>query len=200
MRIFVRFVLTSPVVLLIGLIQRDSLLLRFGITNWIPAFLGTEMGFSESQYLTAFSMLVGGDSRVLYFRLDRRSSAEQAGDRWLYRAAVAGGADLQFTWEMRATTVLLIVTGLMGGLIYGPQLIVNILTQNVVPLKAAGVAVGFVVSLDTSSASLLRTWLCRYLQRCLSWGASFTVLCLIALAGAAITAFRGRHEKKIVKA
>ena len=96
--------------------------------------------------------------------------------------------------------VLLIVTGLMGGLIYGPQLIVNILTLNVVPLKAAGVAVGFVGLFGYIVGELAANLVMPILAEMLSWGASFTVLCLIALAGAAIYLFLGRYEKKIVKA
>lgn len=200
MRIFVRFVLTSPVVLLIGLINAILYFLRFGITNWIPAFLGTEMGFSESQYLTAFSMLewVAIPGCFIFAWIAIKAPNKQAIVGCVGLLLLAALIFIYMGNE--SYPVLLIVTGLMGGLIYGPQLIVNILTLNVVPLKAAGVAVGFVGLFGYIVGELAANLVMPILAEMLSWGASFTVLCLIALAGATIYLFLGSYEKKIVKA
>lgn len=48
-------VFTNPVVLILAAINAMLYCLRFGILNWMPAFLGTEMGFSRPQYSMAFS-------------------------------------------------------------------------------------------------------------------------------------------------
>ncbi len=59
-------------------------------------------------------------------------------------------AAIVFVYERLTATgspnyfLLLVIAGILGSLIYGPQLIVNILTINFVPLNVAGTAIGFV--------------------------------------------------------
>lgn len=199
-RTFVRFVLTSPVVLLIGIINAILYFLRFGITNWIPAFLGTEMGFSEAEYLLAFSMLewvaIPGCFIFAWIavKLPNRQSIVGC-------VGLLGLAGLVFVYMNNTNyAVLLIVTGVMGGLIYGPQLIVNIMTLNVVPLKAAGVAVGFVGLFGYIVGELCANLVMPILAENLSWGASFTFLCGIAVVGAILYLLLSNPERKVVKA
>ncbi|MGX1792566.1 MFS transporter [Microbacterium sp. NPDC055312] len=200
LRVFVKFVLTSPVVLLIGLINAILYFLRFGITNWIPAFLGTEMGFSEAEYLSAFSVLewIAIPGCFVFAWIAVKAPNKQAVVGCVGLLLLAG---LIFVYMGNTSyPVLLIVTGLMGGLIYGPQLIVNILTLNVVPLRAAGVAVGFVGLFGYIVGELAANLVMPILAQHLSWAASFTVLCAIAVIGAVIYLLLSRYERRIVKA
>lgn len=200
LRVFTRFVLTSPVVLLIGLINAILYFLRFGITNWIPAFLGTEMGFTEAEYLSAFSVLewIAIPGCFVFAWIAVKAPNRQALVGCVGLTALAG---LVFIYMSNTSyPVLLVVTGLMGGLIYGPQLIVNILTLNVVPLRAAGVAVGFVGLFGYIVGELAANLVMPLLAQHLSWTASFTVLCGIALLGAVIYLLLSRFERRIVKA
>lgn len=135
---FYRFVITSPVVLIVALINAILYFLRFGILNWMPAFLGTEMGFEKYQYLTAFSVLEWVAIPGCFFFAWVAIKAPN-------RQSIVGSIGLiglaALVWVYMGNhnyVVLLIVSGLMGALIYGPRLIVNIMTLNVVPLKAAG--------------------------------------------------------------
>lgn len=199
-RTFVRFVLTSPVVLLIGVINAILYFLRFGITNWIPAFLGTEMGFSEVEYLTAFATLewiaIPGCFVFAWIAVKMPNRQSIVGAIGLI--ALAG---LIFVYMGNTSyPVLLVVTGLMGGLIYGPQLIVNIMTLNVVPLKAAGVAVGFVGLFGYIVGELCANLVMPLLAENLSWTASFIVLGALALAGALLYLLLSKPERRIVKA
>lgn len=199
-RTFVRFVLTSPVVLLIGLINAILYFLRFGITNWIPAFLGTEMGFTEAEYLTAFSMLewIAIPGCFIFAWIAVKAPNKQALVGCIGLVMLAG---LIFVYMGNTSfPMLLVVTGLMGGLIYGPQLIVNILTLNVVPLRAAGVAVGFVGLFGYLVGELAANLVMPILADNLGWVASFTVLCAIALSGALVYLLLSRFERRIVKA
>lgn len=200
MRTFVKFVLTAPVVLMIAAINAILYFLRFGITNWIPAFLGTEMGFSETEYLTAFSMLewVAIPGCFIFAWIAVKAPNRQTVVGCVGLLVLAG---LIFVYMGNTSyPVLLIVTALMGGLIYGPQLIVNILTLNVVPLRAAGVAVGFVGLFGYIVGELAANLVMPILAQHLSWGASFTVLCVIAVLGAVLYLSLSRSERRIVKA
>jgi OPA family glycerol-3-phosphate transporter-like MFS transporter len=200
LRTFVRSVLTSPVVLLIAVINAILYFLRFGITNWIPAFLGTEMGFSEAEYLTAFSVLewiaIPGCFFFAWVALKVPN-----------RQALVGGvslivlAGLVFVYMgTHSFPALLVVTGFLGALIYGPQLIVNIMTLNVVPLRAAGVAVGFVGLFGYLVGELAANLLMPIIAESLSWGASFSFLCGVAVVGGLLYLLLSRFERRIVTA
>lgn len=197
---FWRFVLTSPVVLIVALINAILYFLRFGILNWMPAFLGTEMGFTEAQYLTAFSVLEWVAIPGCFFFAWVAIKAPN-------RQSIVGSVGLislaGLVWVYMGNTsypVLLVISGLMGALIYGPQLIVNIMTLNVVPLKAAGAAVGFVGLFGYIVGEMAANLIMPILADKLSWNASFFVLFALSLLGGALYLLISRYEKKIVKA
>lgn len=197
---FLRFVLTSPVVLLVGVINAILYFLRFGILNWMPAFLGTEMGFTENQYLMAFSVLewvaIPGCFFFAWVALKAPNKQAIVGCTGLFALAA-------LVWVYMGNTsypVLLIVSGLMGILIYGPQLIVNIMTLNVVPLRAAGAAVGFVGLFGYIVGEMAANLVMPILAQHLNWTASLTVLFGIAILGGLLYLLVSRYEKKIVKA
>ena len=97
-------------------------------------------------------------------------------------------------------TVLLVVSGLMGTFIYGPQLIINILTLNVVPLRAAGVAVGFVGLFGYIVGEMAANLVMPILAEVLDWNASFVLLSAFAVLGAALYLSLTKREQKIVQA
>ena len=199
-RTFRRFVLTSPVVLIVALINAILYFLRFGILNWMPAFLGTEMGFAEHEYLTAFSVLewvaIPGCFFFAWIAIQAPNQQSIVGC-----IGLLGLAALVWVYMGNQNyTVLLIISGLMGALIYGPQLIVNIMTLNVVPLKAAGAAVGFVGLFGYIVGEMAANLVMPILAENLSWTASFMVLCALAVVGGALYLSISRYEKKIVKA
>ena len=196
---FVHFVLLSPVVLIVGLINAILYFLRFGILNWMPAFLGTEMGFSESQYLMAFSILewmaIPGCFIFAWIAIKAPNRQSIVG----FIGLIALAALVFFYMGNTSYPLLLAATGLMGGLIYGPQLIVNIMTLNVVPLKAAGVAVGFVGLFGYIVGEMAANLVMPILAERLSWTASFTLLSAFAVIGGLLYLSLSRYEKKIVK-
>jgi OPA family glycerol-3-phosphate transporter-like MFS transporter len=78
--------------------------------------------------------------------------------------------------------LLLVSSGLMGALIYGPQLIVNILTLNFVPLRTAGVAIGFVGLFGYIVGELCANLIMPLLAETFNWTASLTFLAGLAAA------------------
>ncbi|MGO1316135.1 MAG: MFS transporter [Cellulomonadaceae bacterium] len=200
LKTFVRYVLTSPVVLIVATINAILYFLRFGILNWMPAFLGTEMGFSEQQYLTAFSVLewmaIPGCFLFAWIAVKAPNRQSVVGCIGLF--ALAGL--VYFYMGNTSYPLLLIATGLMGGLIYGPQLIVNIMTLNVVPLKAAGIAVGFVGLFGYIIGEMAANLVMPILAQHLDWTASFVLLSVFAAAGAVLYLSLAKFEKRIVKA
>lgn len=95
--------------------------------------------------------------------------------------------------------LLLICSGLMGALIYGPQLIVNILTLNFVPLKAAGVAIGFVGLSGYIVGELGANLIMPILAEAFSWSASLTFLAAFSLGTSGLYLSLQKREAKTVR-
>lgn len=173
-------VFTSPVILTLAAINAMLYFLRFGILNWMPAFLGTEMGFSQPQYSMAFSILewiaIPGSFFFAWLSVAMPNRQSVVGFIGLL---ILGGLIL-FYMGNNSYPLLLVSSGLMGALIYGPQLIVNILTLNFVPLKTAGVAVGFVGLFGYIVGELCANLVMPLLAETFNWTASLTFLAALA--------------------
>lgn len=193
-------VLTNRMVLTVALINATLYFLRFGVLNWMPAFLGTEMGFTQTQYSTAFSMLewIAIPGSFLFAWISVKLPNKQTIVGFIGLVILAG---LIFVYMgNHSYPILLIVSGLMGALIYGPQLIVNILTLNFVPLRAAGVAVGFVGLFGYIVGELCANLIMPILAEKFSWTASFFFLCAVSLVAAFLYLSLSRSEKAVVRA
>lgn len=118
--------------------------LRFGILNWIPIYLADERGLSTHAAATVMSVFEwGAIPGVLAFALiahlwpSRTSSA--AAIAMVVFALVVG-----IYSSTTSPTLLAVSAGTLGALVYGPQVIINILTLAFVSPRAIGVAVGWV--------------------------------------------------------
>lgn len=195
-----RYVFTNPLILTIGFINAILYFLRFGVQNWMPAFLGTEMGYTEQQYTMAFSVLewvaIPGSFFFAWVAIKLPNRQALVGGIGL----LALGA-LVFTYRTTTDyTMLLIISGIMGALIYGPQLIINILTLNFVPLKASGTAVGFVGLFGYIVGELAANLVMPFLAERFSWNVSFIFLASTAVLAAVLYFSLSKREKEVVKA
>ena len=96
-------------------------------------------------------------------------------------------------------SLLLVTAGLMGMLVYGPQLIVNVLTLNLVPLRAAGVAVGFVGLGGYLVGELSANLVMPLLAERFSWTVSLTFLAAIAAATSMLYLSLRNYEGETVR-
>lgn len=192
-------VFTNPVVLTVAAVNALLYLLRFGILNWMPAFLGTEMGFSQAQYSTAFSALewiaIPGSFFFAWLSVKYPNKQSIVG---FWGLVLLAGLIL-FYMGNREYTLLLVCTGLMGALIYGPQLIVNIMTLNFVSLKAAGVAVGFVGLFGYIVGEVCANLIMPILAEVFNWTASLTFLAGISIIAAFLYLSLRKREARIVQ-
>lgn len=187
-------VFTNRTILTLGLINALLYFLRFGILNWMPAFLGTEMGFTPAQYSMAFSALewVAIPGSFLFAWLSVRLPNRQSIVGCAGLVLLAGL--ILFYLGNRSYPLLLLSAGLMGMLVYGPQLIVNVLTLNLVPLRTAGVAVGFVGLSGYLLGELGANLVMPLLAERFNWTTALGFLAVLAgLAGLLYLSLR-RHE------
>ncbi len=192
-------VFTNPAVLMVGLINAMLYCLRFGVLNWMPAFLGTEMGFSRAQYSMAFSVLewiaIPGSFFFAWLSVNLPNKQSLVGCGGLMVLAVL----ILFYMGNTNYSLLLICSGLMGTLIYGPQLIVNILTLNFVPLKTAGVAIGFVGLFGYIVGEMGANLVMPFLTERFGWNVSLGVLAAIAFVTGVLYLSLRKSETAIVR-
>lgn len=194
-----REVFTNRVILTLAAINAMLYFLRFGILNWMPAFLGTEMGFTRAQYSMAFSSLewIAIPGSFLFAWLSATMPNRQSLIGCLGLATLAGL--ILFYMGNRSYPLLLASAGLMGMLVYGPQLIVNVLTLNLVPLRAAGVAVGFVGLGGYLVGELCANLVMPLLAERFSWATSLALLAGIAMVTGLLYLSLRAHEAKTVR-
>lgn len=194
-----REVFTSRVILTLAAINAMLYFLRFGILNWMPAFLGTEMGFTRAQYSMAFSSLewIAIPGSFLFAWLSVALPNRQSLVGCLGLTVLAGL--IIFYLGNHSYSLLLVTAGLMGMLVYGPQLIVNVLTLNLVPLRAAGVAVGFVGLGGYLVGELSANLVMPLLAERFSWTVSLTFLAGIAAATSMLYLSLRNYEGKTVR-
>jgi len=187
------------VILTLAAINAMLYFLRFGILNWMPAFLGTEMGFTRAQYSMAFSTLewIAIPGSFLFAWLSAVLPNRQSIVGCLGLVVLAGL--VVFYMGNHSYPLLLVCSGLMGMLVYGPQLIVNVLTLNLVPLRASGVAVGFVGLSGYLVGELSANLVMPLLAERFNWTASLLFLAGIAAATGLLYLSLRAYEAKTVR-
>lgn len=169
-------------------------LLRFGVLNWIPIYQIQENSltqFEASLAITAFEW--GAIPGSLVFAV----IAARWPDRMATAATVAvlllGVAVVVYSMSGTADTVVAAVVPL-GALVYGPQVIVNVLTLNFVSPRAVGVAVGWVGLGGYLVGALLANTAIPHIAERSTWDVSLWVLVAICGACAMICLRLRRHE------
>ncbi len=197
-----RYVFLNPGLLLVGFINAALYFVRFGVEDWMPIYL-SEVGFSKTHYLTAVSMLewVAIPGTLFFAWLAVRYANKMTIVGAIGLLTMAGLVLAYEAISYTGTTsyvLLLVVSGALGTLIYGPQLIVNILTLNFVPLKVAGTALGFVGLMAYLIGNLGANWLMPLLAEHASWTVSYGVVAgLSALSGIGYLIL-ARRERRVV--
>lgn len=199
-QIMVKYVFTNRLIVTIGLINAILYFLRFGVLNWMPAFLGSEMGFTESQYTMAFSVLewiaIPGSFFFAWVAVKLPNKQSLVGGIGLLILGV-----MVYAYHVNTNyTMLLIISGIMGALIYGPQLIINILTLNFVPLEASGTAVGFVGLFGYIVGELAANLVMPILAEHMSWSVAFMFLASTSIVAALLYFSLAKQEKTVVQA
>lgn len=193
-----RDVFTSRLVITLAGINALLYFARFGIVNWMPAFLGTEKGYSVEQVQVSMSVLewVAIPGSFLFAWVSIKIPNKQSIVGALGLVCLSGVVMVYLIngnyW------ITLISAGVIGALIYGPQLIVNVMTLNVVPLRAAGVAVGFVGLSGYLVGELGANLIMPILAETFSWTASLVFLAGVSLVGALLYIGLRKRELEVV--
>lgn len=137
-------VLGNRTLALLGALNALLYLVRFGILNWIPIFQIQQRSLTQHEAAVVISAFEWGaiPGALLFGWLSLR---------WPRRGTVIAGVGigllslLVLVYAVAAGPAVAIGVALpLGALVYGPQVVVNVLTLNLVSPRAVGIAVGWV--------------------------------------------------------
>nr|WP_234944192.1 MFS transporter [Streptococcus ictaluri] len=130
-----KYVFCNPSLLLVAAVNVALYFVRFGIEDWMPIYLTEVANLPEAKIHFAISILewvtIPGSLIFAWLAVKYPNKMAKIGVIGLF--AMSG---IVFVYEYITASgapdylFLLIISGILGSLIYGPQLIVNILTIN----------------------------------------------------------------------
>ncbi|MFD1416625.1 MFS transporter [Oceanobacillus jeddahense] len=192
-------VLTSRVLLMIALVNALLYFLRFGILNWMPAYLGGDKMFSVFQVQAAISVLewlaIPGSLFFAWLAI-----------KWPNKQSLVGsismlicGSAVFFYIIVENFVGILIIVAVLGTTIYGPQLIINIMTLNFVSSRSSGAAVGFVGLAGYILGELSANFVMPIAAENFSWTVSISLIIVVAVLCILCYGSLYRAERRIVK-
>lgn len=192
-------VLTSRVLLLIALVNALLYFLRFGILNWMPAYLGGDKMFSVFQVQASISVLewlaIPGSLFFAWLAIKWPNKQSMVGSISMLVCAVS----VVFYILVDSFVGILFIVAVLGTTIYGPQLIINIMTLNFVSPRSSGAAVGFVGLAGYLLGELSANFVMPIVADNFSWTISISLVIVVAILCILCYGSLYRAEKQIVK-
>lgn len=200
-----RYVFCNPWLMLVAAVNVALYFIRFGIEDWMPIYLHEVGKLDDAQAQMAVSTLewIAIPGSLVFAWLAAKYPNKMAkmgaiglflmvGVVFAYEYVSAGGP--------QNYALLLLVCGVLGALIYGPQLIVNILTINFVPLNVAGTAIGFVGVTAYLIGNMGANWVMPLLAEHFGWFWSYCVIAALSAFSATGYLMLAKKEQAVIKA
>lgn len=200
-----KYVFLNPALLLVAAVNVALYFIRFGIEDWMPIYLHEVAHLGDAEAHMAISVLewVAIPGSLIFAWLAAKYPNKMAKMGAIGLFIMVG---VVFAYEYVAVSgpsnygVLLVICGILGALIYGPQLIVNILTINFVPLNVAGTAIGFVGVTAYLIGNMGANWVMPLMADGFGWFWSYVVIAALSAFSAIGYLVLAKHEEKTIKA
>ncbi|MGP5056032.1 MFS transporter [Brachybacterium paraconglomeratum] len=202
---FVRtHVLTNRVIVLLAVANVFVYALRYGVLNWITVYLADTRGAEIADGITGFVVfeLAGIVGTLLCGWIsDKVFRGYRAGTGMLFMALTA--VALVAYWQVPTSAPLWIsiaLVAVIGGLIYGPVMLIGLQAIDLSPRQVAGTAAGFTGLFGYLLGATLASSGVGVMVHAFGWDVTFAVLTVCALLVVAIMWVIGRDEKKLMQA
>lgn len=204
MQILFRYVLKSKVIVMLAIANIFIYTLRYGVLYWIPLYLqetqhadtkGGAMGFVLYELAGIVGTLLCGWVSDKIFKGYRTG----AGLAFLVAVAVCIVAFWQVGQIDHAPLWLCyVLIALIGGLIYGPVMLVGLQAIDLSPREVAGQSAGLTglagYLLGATGASLLVGWIIKHF----GWDTAWGFLAVVAVLTCLVMMLVGKYEKAIM--
>lgn len=189
---------TTPVLWLLIILNSLLYFLRFGVINWMPQYLQQAKPLLSTHPTAAIAWLeLGAVPAVLIFaffayKFPAAMSNVGAASMLLLGVTIVcyQYADSQFSVQLTAFAI--------GALVYAPQVVVNVLTLNLIPTRMAGAAVGLVGMSGYLIGEVAANLLLPRIALAAGWHSAYTFLVLLALISCFVYLLLRPYERRAV--
>ncbi len=200
-----KYVFLNPALLLVAAVNVALYFIRFGIEDWMPIYLHEVAHLGDAESHMAISVLewvaIPGSLIFAWLAAKYPNKMAKMGAIGLFiMAGVVFAYEKITVAENTNYALLLVICGVLGALIYGPQLIVNILTINFVPLNVAGTAIGFVGVTAYLIGNMWPNWSMPNMADTFGWFWSYVIIAALSVFSAIGYLILAKHEEKTIKA
>lgn len=199
-----KHVLTNRVIVLLALTNVFVYTLRYGVLNWIPIYLTSEIhaanitdgiiGFAIYELAGIVGTLLCG------WMSDKVFKGWRSGAGMLFIGGV--GIALILYWQVPATAPLwmfYVLIAVIGGLIYGPVMLIGLMAIDMSPKNIAGTAAGFTGLFGYLLGASLASTGVGLLVKYFGWDVTFGCLVAVVLLAFVFMWVLGRDERKLMK-
>lgn len=181
-KIVTECIIKRPYIWILAISNAAVYIARYGVENWIPIYLHTVKGMSLVAARNCFSIyefaaipgtiIIGIISDKIF-----------KGKRSLLSAILVILLGLTFTgyWFSTSSALIELEIGAMGILVYGPQMLITVLTIDLVPKFAVGGTDGFIGLFGYVFGEVIASYFIGKLVDSLGWNASFWVIIIAAI-------------------
>ncbi|MFA9489382.1 MULTISPECIES: MFS transporter [unclassified Mannheimia] len=197
-----KYVFLNPALLLVAAVNVALYFVRFGIEDWMLIYLheAAKMGDAESHIAISVLEWVAISGSLVFAWLAVKYPNKMGSIGLFIMVGVVFAYELVTATGSPNYALLLVICGILGALIYGPQLIVNILTINFVPLNVAGTAIGFVGVTAYLLGNMGANWIMPIIADSFGWFWSYAIIAALSAFSAVGYLILAKHEEKMVQA
>lgn len=198
-----KHVLTNRTIVMLAVANVFVYALRYGVLNWVTVFLAEKHSMTIGSGLIGFAAfeLAGILGTILCgWMSDKVFDGYRSGAGILFTlgTAIAIGA----YWLMPVGTpvwIMVVLVALIGGLIYGPVMLIGLQAIDLSPHNIAGTAAGFTGLFGYLLGATLASTGVGYLVHYFGWSVTFITFIVFAGITVVLFAIVGKDEKKLME-
>lgn len=201
--VLVHHVLANRVIVLLAVTNVFVYTLRYGVLNWIPIYLTDQIhGADVKDGILGFAVYEGaGIVGTLLCGLisDKVFKGWRSGAGMLFLGGV--GVALLFYWLLPTTApiwVFYLLIACIGGLIYGPVMLIGLQAIDLSPRSVAGTAAGFTGLFGYLLGATLASTGVGLLIDHFGWDVTYGFLVVIVVVAVVLMAVVGKDERRLM--
>lgn len=199
-----KHVLTNRVVVLLAIANVFVYTLRYGVLNWIPIYLTEQVhGVNVKEGILGFAIYEGAGiagTLLCGWVSDKIFKGWRSGAGILFLAGV--GIALLAYWLMPYSApiwVFYLLIAIIGGLIYGPVMLIGLQAIDLSPTNVAGTAAGFTGLFGYLLGATLASSGVGLLIHNFGWNIAYGFLIVVAVVAVILMMIVGKDERALME-
>lgn len=199
-----KHVLTNRVVVLLAVANVFVYTLRYGVLNWIPIYLTEQVhGVNVKEGILGFAIYEGAGiagTLLCGWVSDKIFKGWRSGAGILFLAGV--GIALLAYWLMPYSApiwVFYLLIAVIGGLIYGPVMLIGLQAIDLSPTNVAGTAAGFTGLFGYLLGATLASSGVGLLIHNFGWNIAYGFLIVVAVVAVILMMIIGKDERALME-